>query len=144
MPHGPEKDGEGKNEASDAGVNAEFISCLTGTKLRDLASSDLRLYIDHAPGADGAPTLSDIDWAVLRRLRDLGINPSAFEEAIEAMGWLRAMLSVLVIDRNREHPTRPIRNCGGALRAFTKRYLRGELDLRASIFGVWGREGRVH
>ena len=60
-----------------------------------------------------------------------------------AMGWLRAMLAVIVIDRNRAHPTTPIQNCGGALRAFTRRHRQGELDLRASIFGIWGREGRM-
>ncbi|WP_299822346.1 hypothetical protein [uncultured Jannaschia sp.] len=27
-------------------------------------------------------------------------RPSAFEAAVETMGWLRAMLSVIVIDRN--------------------------------------------
>ena len=129
---------------SDAGVNDGFIGCLTVAKLCDLASDDLRFYIDHAPSDGGPRTISDIDWALLQRLRDLRINPSAFEEAVEEMGWLRAMLSVMVIDRNRAHPTRPIWNCGGALRAFTKRYKRGELDLRASIFGIWGREGRVH
>lgn len=133
-----------KSEGPDAGVNGDFIACLTVPKLRDLASTDLRFYIDHAPSGGESPTISDIDWAVLQRLRELGINPSAFEGAVEAMGWLRAMLSVIVIDRNREHPTRPIRNCGGALRAFTRRYARGELDLRASIFGIWGRQGRVN
>ena len=143
-PTGVEGSRDKKCEAPDAGVNDEFIGCLTVAKLRDLASEDLRLYIDHAPGGDGTPTLSDIEWAVLQRLRDLGINPSAFEEASEAMGWLRAMLSVMVIDRNRAHPSKPIRSCGGALRAFTRRYRQGGLDLRASIFGIWGREGRMH
>ena len=81
---------------------------------------------------------------MLQRLRDLGIDPSAFVEAVDTMGWLRAMLSVIVVDRNQDHPTRPIRNPDGALRAFTKRCLPGELDLRASIFGIWGREGRAH
>ncbi|WP_299821411.1 helix-turn-helix domain-containing protein [uncultured Jannaschia sp.] len=131
--------------ASDADVNERFIVCLTVAKLRYLASDDLRFYIDGAPGGGrgAAPTLSDIEWAMLRRLRDLDIHPSAFKEAVEAMGWLRAMLAVMVIDRNREHPTRPIQSCGGALRAFTRRHLQGALDLRASISGIWGREGRV-
>ena len=147
LPDGPKEGREKKHGASDAGVNDEFMACLTVAKLRDLATDDLRLYIDHAPGAggggSGTATLSDIDWAVLRRLRDLGINPSAFEEAVEAMGWLRAMLAVMVIDRNRAHPTKPILSCGGALRAFTRRHRQGALDLRASIFGIWGREGQV-
>ena len=143
MPNGPKKISEKKAEPFDAGVNDEFMACLTVDRLRDLASEDMRLYVDHAPDRGEAPTLSDIDWAVLQRLRDLGINPSAFEEAMEAMGWLRAMLAVIVIDRNRAHPTRPILNCGGALRAFTRRHQQGALDLRASIFGIWGREGRM-
>ena len=143
IPNGPEKISEKKAEPFDAGVNDEFMACLTVDRLRDLASEDMRLYVDHAPNRGETPTLSDIDWAVLQRLRELGINPSAFEEAMEAMGWLRAMLAVIVIDRNRAHPTRPILNCGGALRAFTRRHQQGALDLRASIFGIWGREGRM-
>ena len=101
MPKGPEESLEKKRGAPDAGVNEEFLACLSVAKLRDLASDDLRFYIDHAPGGGGPTTISDIDWAVLQRLRDLGINASAFEEAVEVMGWLRAMLSVMVIDRNR-------------------------------------------
>ena len=91
-----------------------------------------------------ARTISDIDWAILQRIRDLGIDASAFEDAVEVMGWFRAMLSVIIIDRNCHHPTKPIRNCGAVLRTFTKRYMRGELDLRASIFGLWERDGRMH
>lgn len=144
LPDGPEAGGGEKAGKPDAGINGEFVGCLTVASLRDLASEDLRLYIDHAPNDGGPRTISDVDWAVLRRIRELGIDPSAFEEAVEEMGGLRAMLSVMVIDRNRTHPTRPIRSCGGALRAFTRRYLRGELDLRASIFGIWGREGQMH
>ena len=143
LPNGPEGSREEKRELEDAGVNDEFMACLTVAKLCDLATDDLRLYIDYAPGGDGMPTLSDIDWAVLQRLRDLGINSSVFEEAVEAMGWLRAMLSVMVIDRNRTHPTRPIRSCSGAMRAFIRCHRSGALDLRASIFGIWGREGKV-
>ncbi len=144
VPDGPEGRTDGKQPTPDAGVNDEFVDCLAVAELRDLASENMRLYIDHAPSEGGPRTVSDIDWAVLQRIRDLGIDPPAFEDAVEAMGWLRAMLSVIVIDRNRHHPTKPIRNCGSALRAFTKRYARGELNLRASIFGIWGRDGRMH
>lgn len=48
----------------------------------------------------------------------------------------------MVIDRNREHPTRPILRCGGALKAVTRRHREGAPDLRAIIFGIRGREGR--
>ena len=143
MPDGPEDRREERLGAPDAGLDEKFIGCLTVARLRDLASEDLRFYIDHAPSEGGPRTISDIDRAVLLRLRDLAISPSTFEEAVTEMGWLRAMLSVIVVDRNRHHPTKPIRNCAGALRAFTKRFRSCELDLRASIFGIWAREGRL-
>lgn len=58
------------------------------------------------------------------------------------MGWLEALLSVVIIDRNTDHPTNPIRSAGGALRAFTARAAKGELNLERSLFGIWGRDER--
>jgi len=50
---------------------------------------------------------------------------------------------VVIIDRNTNHPTNPIRSAGGALRAFTARAAKGELNLERSLFGIWGRDEKA-
>ena len=54
-------------------------------------------------------------------------------------GWI-AFLALLVIDRNRFHPVTPVINPGGALRAFTDRARRGELNLTRAILGIRERD----
>ena len=73
-------------------------------------------------------------------LRELGINPSAWLDACETMGQALAFLSLVVIDRNRYHPHAPVHSPGGALRAFTDRAERGELNLTRAVLGIWERE----
>ena len=73
-------------------------------------------------------------------MRELGINVSAWLEACDVMGDGMAFLSLLVIDRNRFHPVTPVRNPGGALRAFTRRARHGQLDLGRAVLGIWERE----
>ena len=56
------------------------------------------------------------------------------------MGWIDALVALVVIDRNRDHPTAPVRNPGGLLRDLARRRQAGTLDLGASVMGVWRRE----
>ena len=51
-----------------------------------------------------------------------------------------AFIALLVIDRNRFHPVTPVINPGGALRAFTERARRGELNLTRAILGIRERD----
>jgi replication initiation protein RepC len=139
-PAGPEDCLEDEAPAGKALDNPDRALALTPQALRDLATEELRIYIDGGQ-EDGRPrTMSDVERAVAMRLRELGINPSAYEETQDAIGWFDAMLAVIVIDRNRSHPATPIRNPGGTLRAFVRRARAGELNLAASVFGIWARE----
>ena len=112
-------------------VSPEFLARLTPETLRNIASEDAALYLD---------VTGDWQEALPMLLRELGINISAWLDAADVMGEEIAFLAVLVIDRNRFHPTTPILNPGGALRAFTARARKGELNLTRAVLGIWERE----
>ena len=78
--------------------------------------------------------------ATLHILRELGINASAWERAVNVMGWNDAYLSLCVIDRNWFHPERPVISAGGTLSRFTDLYSRGELQLTRSILSILERD----
>ena len=141
-PDDPEDCRENKAAVGTGLCNPDRALALTPQALRDLATEELRLYIDNVREPGTPRTLPDIEQAITWRLPEVGINASAYEEAQETIGWFDAMLAVIVIDRNRSHPATPIRNPGGTLRAFTRRAKAGELNLRASVFGIWARELR--
>ena len=111
---------------------------LTPRALRSIASEELRLYLD-AEAQGREPRMRDFTLAAIRRLPELGVNPSAWEEAAEAMGDEAATLAVLVIDANRDHPTAPVRKPGGLLRAMARRQRAGELNLLGSLIGLMER-----
>ena len=104
---------------------------LNAGALRDLASEDAALYLDAVE-----------DWrdALPYLLRELGVNVSAWSAAVDVMGDEAAFIALLVIDRNRFHPVTPVRSPGGALRAFTDRARRGELNLTRAILGIRERD----
>ena len=118
-----------------------LLARLTPAVLRELGSDELRLYVDHLePRPPGQPpTLRDIERAALMRRRELGITPQAWEEIEDALGWLDALVALIVVDRNQGHPRTPVRNPGGLLRDLARRRRAGTLDLAASVMGAWRR-----
>ena len=113
------------------GVKPELLEKLTPERVRDMASGDTALYLDG---------LADWREAIPFILRDLGINISAWLDAVEVMSEPLAFLALIVIDRNRFHPVVPVLSPGGALRAFTRKAQGGELNLTRAIIGIWERE----
>lgn len=133
---GPERGRERKDAEDRAAHKTQFLSRLTAKRLFRLASEDMRAIIRDSQGAD--TTIRDvhvIDGAI-RILPFLGINHDAWEKAVEAMGETGAALTVLVLDANRDHPRKPVRNPGGALRAMTDRHRNGTLNLVGSLIGL--------
>ena len=125
-------DGLGKKHRTPvAWINPAILQKLTPEALRDLASEDAALYLEAVQ--DWRDTLPYL-------LRDLGVNVSAWTGACDVMGEQAAFIALLVIDRNRFHPDTPVINPGGALRAFTDRARRGELNLTRAILGIWERD----
>jgi len=108
-----------------------LLAKLTPERIRALASDDAATYLD---------AFQDWREAIPFILRELGINISAWLDAVEVMGEPIAFLALIVIDRNRFHPVVPVRSPGGALRAFTRKAQSGELNLTRAIIGIWERE----
>lgn len=122
---------EKKDGAPHSAINARLLESLSPVRLRALASEDFSLYLE---------AFAEPEQAALFQLRDLGINIAAWEEALDVMGWVDAFLSLLVIDRNRFHPTNPVVCPGGTLRRFTALYRRGHLNLTRSVVGLMERD----
>lgn len=122
--HGRDEKGAGGRAWS---VNSKDLAWVTEEHIRDICSEEALFYLD---------AIEHLGDAVPFLLRDLGINNSAWLEACETMGEGLALLSVLIIDRNRFHPVSPVRNPGGALRAFTRRSRSGELNLARAVIGI--------
>ena len=112
---------------------------LTPALLRELGSEEMQLYVDHLDPHAGPPTLRDVERAALMRRRELGLSPALWEEIEAAMGWLDALVALVVVDANRRHPTAPVRNPAGLLRDLARRRRAGALDLGASVMGLWRR-----
>jgi replication initiation protein RepC len=70
----------------------------------------------------------------------LGAHPSAWEEAVEAVGALRAAAAVIYVlqlyDDDVSSGRNRIRNAGGYFRSLVRRVGRGELDLQAELIAL--------
>lgn len=75
------------------------------------------------------------------RVAPLGINITAWAAACDRMGRVPAALCVMLLDANRDHPTAPVMNPGGALRGMIKAHNRGKLNLIGSLIGLHRRRG---
>ncbi|MCX8500267.1 MAG: replication initiation protein RepC [Alphaproteobacteria bacterium] len=104
--------------------------------LYHMAGDGMRMYVDAYRRGDDPMTEHDLIQAALRLAPALGIHESAVSEAIEAMGDLATALSIMVIEANLAHPTKPIHSPGGALRAFSRLARAGRLNLMGSLIGL--------
>ena len=112
-------------------INPSVLNKINEETLFELASEDTAGYL-----------MAFDDWrdALPHLLRELGVNVSAWLEAVEVLGEAAALIALIVIDRNRFHPVNPIKSPGGTLRAFTREAIKGELNLTKSIIGIWDRD----
>lgn len=124
---------------ADRGHKPEITDSFSMRQIYAAASDDFRLYLDALKGDAPLPNALHLVRAAVQMLRELGINDDAWNEAVTVMGQIRAAVSVLIIDANRSHPITPIHKPGGALRAFSRRDLAGQLNLDGSLIGLLGR-----
>lgn len=130
---------ETKPPLADRGHKPGITDSFSMRQIYAAASDDFRLYLDALKGDAPLPNALHLVRAAAQMLRELGINDDAWNEAVTVMGQIRAAVSVLIIDANRSHPMTPIHKPGGALRAFSRRDLAGQLNLDGSLIGLLGR-----
>lgn len=131
---GPSKE---RFAGSDSGVDLEL---LPPSRLYTVASDEMKLWIDAVRQGRDRTGPTDILQAAARRVPELGINATAWREASDRMGPMRAAIAVLVIDANRDHPVTPVKNPGGLLRTFTRLHRAGRLNIAGSLFGLMERK----
>ena len=78
---------------------------------------------------------TDISWPVLIDLArhfapQLGVSPYAWQRALKVLGPSEAALALVVLDRGRDHPVRPVGSVGDALVGMTRRAEAGPSILR--------------
>ncbi len=140
-PTGPEDCLEYKNSLDSEAHKLKMQRLLQPNRLFDLASEDMQIQIQTCQGdITNLRDLHIID-AATRMISALGINYDAWIKAVNEMGDHGAALCVLLIDANRTHPTTPVRNPGGALRAMTARHKAGKLNIVGSLIGLARRRG---
>ena len=122
---------ETKHHATDVPIKPEIARLLTPERLFAMASEDLAHYLD---------AYNDPIEAMQAYLAACGVNRSAWNDAVAAMGADIAFIGTLVLDRNRQHPSHPVVNLAGALRGLTAAARAGKLNLTRSIIGLWQRE----
>jgi len=89
-----------------------------------------------------------VTWPVLIELAGriaprLDVSPGAWWNALRTLGPSQAALALMVLDRNRRHPTRPVGSVGGALVGMTRRAGEGAFNLAPSVHGVLARTRRT-
>jgi len=85
-----------------------------------------------------------ITWPILIDLARhfvsrLGVSSHAWHKALEVLGPSKAALALVVLDRNRDHPMRPVISVGGALVGMVRKAEQGTFNLAPSIFGILSR-----
>jgi len=140
-PNGPSHCLENKDEAAAEAFKQKFMRGLTPQRLLELAGGDMRSHITYRQGQKPQVRELDVIEAAHDMLPFLGINYSAWAEAAQLMGQEGAALCVLIVDANRDHPSAPVKNPGGTLRAMTRRFKAGKLNIVGSLIGLSRRRG---
>jgi len=86
----------------------------------------------------------DISWPILIEIAgslapQLDVSAYAWNRAIRILGPSEAALALMVLDRNRSHPSRPVFSVGGALVGMIRRAEQGEFNLAPSVYGIMSR-----
>lgn len=115
---------------------SEMLEKLGPDRLYQLASEDMQMHLDVRRYQNGDLTFHDFLVAAQNRLPELGVNRSAWDDAVVSMGEDSAMMCVLILDANRDRPEAPVANPGGYLRALTRRAATGDLNLIGSLIGL--------
>jgi len=76
------------------------------------------------------------------RLRELDVGLHAWRRLTAILGRQGASVALMALDANRAHPTKPVRNVGGAVFRFAQIAAERGLHLDAMILGILARKAR--
>lgn len=137
-PDGPVNCREKELEAETLALQGLFSGRYGLDRAVSLASEDFKIEMQVRNGE--RPEYAFVE-AANARIAPLGINITAWAAACDRMGRVKAALCVLLLDANRDHPTAPVMNPGGALRGMIKAHNRNKLNLIGSLIGLHRRRG---
>ncbi len=135
-PDGPVDCKEKELEAETLALQGLFSGLYGLSHAIELSSPDFQMEMMARPNE--RPEYAFVE-AASARVGPLGINITAWAAACDRMA--RAALCFLLLDANRDHPTAPVMNPGGALRSMIKAHNRGKLNLIGSLIGLHRRRG---
>lgn len=86
----------------------------------------------------------EISWSALIEIAQyfvpqLEVSPYAWNQALRVLGPSEAALALMVLDRNRDHPVRPVMSVGGALVGMTRRAEQDGFNIAPSLYGIIAR-----
>lgn len=125
---------------AEAAHNPSFLEKLNPMRLFQLGSEHMQDHVALYQGSAPYPAEMHFILAAIDRAHSLGISKHAYQLATDQMGDFATALCILIIDRNINHPTTPIKSPGGVLRAMTARHAKGQLYIERSLIGLSQRE----
>jgi replication initiation protein RepC len=137
LPSGSNNCKEKKKFEADADQDKQkLLKYLTPDRLFVIASPDMKLYLEAERDVYGDLSFYAFEIAAQRRLPELGISASAWQEASDVMGPYLATLCILTLDANHARSDLAVRNPGGYLRGMTRAHQSGKLNITGSILGL--------
>lgn len=109
-------------------------------RLVELASPEFRAAA--LAGSAGPPSEAGLMMAAEDRRVALGVGGRLWDEAVFVMGRETATLALLVVDANRDHPSKPTRKVGGAMTAIVAKAADGKFNLPGALIALDRRRAR--
>ncbi|OWU67748.1 hypothetical protein ATO2_14545 [Roseovarius sp. 22II1-1F6A] len=143
----PQPDGrvhciEKQDGAASEAHKSKFIKNLGSDRLYCLCSEEMRMWLDIERSRRGRLDFHAFVIAAQKRLPELSIHPSAWEEAVDLLGEDAAMLCVLITDAKVADPEITILSAGAYLRGMVRAQRTGSLNIMGSLIGLNERSRR--
>lgn len=120
-------------------LHSDFLTKLTPERLFQLASPEMQLYLSGRTAPEHL-RCHDFVWTAERRLPELGIDRSAWDDACVEMGPDTAMMAVLILDARRALPDTPIISPIAYFSGMRRAHREDRLNLIQSLIGLSERQ----
>ncbi|MBY6092966.1 replication initiation protein RepC [Maritimibacter alkaliphilus] len=135
---------EKQDGASSDAHKSKFIQNLGSDRLYGLCSEEMKMWLDIERQKRGRLDFHSFVIAAQKRLPELGVHPSAWEEAVGLLGEDAAMLCMLITDAKVADPNVTILSPAGYLRGMVRAHRTGSLNIMGSLIGLNERSRRRH